>query len=115
VAGAARTATAACKGFAASPGVAEGPARVIFSADRSASSQEGEILVAPADRPELGADLRQDRRDRHRRRRHDGPRRDRLPRVRPAGRDRHRVRTKNVKTGQRLRVDGNTGTVQVLD
>ena len=35
------------KGFAASPGVAEGPARVIFSADQIGEIQAGEILVAP--------------------------------------------------------------------
>ena len=42
------------RGFAASPGVAEGPARVIFSADQIGEIQEGEILVAPADRPVAG-------------------------------------------------------------
>jgi phosphohistidine swiveling domain-containing protein len=39
------------KGFAASPGVAEGPARVIFSADQIGEVQEGEILVAPLTAP----------------------------------------------------------------
>ena len=38
-------------GFAASPGVAEGPARVIFSADGISELQEGEILVAPLTAP----------------------------------------------------------------
>lgn len=39
------------KGFAASPGVAEGPARVIFSADQIGEIQQGEILVAPLTAP----------------------------------------------------------------
>ena len=39
------------KGFAASPGVAEGPARVIASADQIGEVQEGEILVAPLTAP----------------------------------------------------------------
>ena len=40
---------------------------------------------------ELGPGVRPHRRDRHRHRRHDEPRRDRLPRVRAARRDRHRL------------------------
>ena len=39
------------KGFAASPGFAEGPARVILSADGISELQEGEILVAPLTAP----------------------------------------------------------------
>ena len=38
-------------GFAASPGVAEGPARVIFGAEGITDLQEGEILVAPLTAP----------------------------------------------------------------
>src|SRR5581483_7322026 len=38
-------------GFAASPGVAEGPARVIFTADEIGTVQPGEILVAPITAP----------------------------------------------------------------
>ncbi len=38
-------------GFAASPGIAEGPARVIMSADGIGELQEGEILVAPLTAP----------------------------------------------------------------
>ena len=41
----------ALKGFAASPGMAEGPARVIFSADQIGEVQQGEILVAPLTAP----------------------------------------------------------------
>ena len=39
------------RGFAASPGVAEGPARVIMSADDIGQLQDGEILVAPITAP----------------------------------------------------------------
>ncbi len=80
------------RGMAASPGVVEGPARVIFSPSQVSEIQDGEILVAPLTAPELGTDLRQDRRDGHRRRRDDVARRDRVPGVRAAGRGRHRVR-----------------------
>jgi pyruvate, water dikinase len=38
-------------GFAASPGSAEGPARVIFAADQIGEVQQGEILVAPLTAP----------------------------------------------------------------
>src|SRR5262249_60358298 len=38
-------------GSAASPGIAEGPARVILSADGIGELQEGEILVAPLTAP----------------------------------------------------------------
>ena len=39
------------RGFAASPGVAEGPARVVMSADDIGQLQDGEILVAPITAP----------------------------------------------------------------
>jgi pyruvate,water dikinase len=38
-------------GFAASPGLVEGPARVIFSADQIGEIEDGEILVAPLTAP----------------------------------------------------------------
>ena len=41
----------AITGMAASPGVAEGPARVVFSAEDIGDVQEGEILVAPITAP----------------------------------------------------------------
>jgi pyruvate, water dikinase len=41
----------AMTGMAASPGVAEGPARVVFSADDIGDVQDGEILVAPITAP----------------------------------------------------------------
>lgn len=102
-------------GFAASPGVAEGPARVILGADGIADLQEGEILVAPLTAPswapvfgkiaatvtDVGGIMS-----------HAAIvcREYGLPAVTGTA-----FGTKNIKTGQRLRVDGNTGTVTILD
>ena len=102
-------------GFAASPGVVEGPARVIFSADGIAELQEGEILVAPLTAPswapvfgkiaatvtDVGGIMS-----------HAAIvcREYGLPAVTGTA-----FGTKTIKTGQRLRVDGNTGQVTVLD
>jgi pyruvate,water dikinase len=103
------------KGFAASPGIAEGPARVIFTADGIADLQEGEILVAPLTAPswapvfgkiaatvtDVGGIMS-----------HAAIvcREYGLPAVTGTA-----FGTKNIKTGQRLRVDGNTGQVTILD
>ena len=77
-------------GSAPSPGVASGRVRVAALARRGRSaSQPGEVLVAPMTKPGLGADDAPRRRARHRRRRHDLPRRDRQPRARRAVRRRH--------------------------
>ena len=102
-------------GFAASPGLAEGPARVILSADGIGELQEGEILVAPLTAPswapvfgkiaatvtDVGGIMS-----------HAAIvcREYGLPAVTGTA-----FATKNIKTGQRVRVDGNTGTVTVLD
>jgi pyruvate,water dikinase len=102
-------------GFAASPGVAEGPARVVMSADGIADLQEGEILVAPLTAPswapvfgkiaatvtDVGGIMS-----------HAAIvcREYGLPAVTGTA-----FGTKTIKTGQRLRVDGNTGQVTVLD
>ncbi|MGH3439713.1 MAG: PEP-utilizing enzyme [Sciscionella sp.] len=102
-------------GFAASPGVAEGPARVILSADGISDLREGEILVAPITAPswapvfgkiaatvtDVGGIMS-----------HAAIvcREYGLPAVTGTA-----FGTKNVKTGQRLRVDGNTGQVTILD
>ena len=102
-------------GFAASPGVAEGPARVILSADGIADLQEGEILVAPLTAPswapvfgKIGATVT----DVGGIMSHAAIvcREYGLPAVTGTA-----FGTKNIKTGQRIRVDGNTGTVTVLD
>ncbi len=103
------------KGFAASPGIAEGPARVIYSADGIADLQEGEILVAPLTAPswapvfgkiaatvtDVGGIMS-----------HAAIvcREYGLPAVTGTA-----FGTKNIKTGQMLRVDGNTGDVTILD
>jgi pyruvate,water dikinase len=113
--GGADSAEGTLHGFAASPGVAEGPARVILSADGIGDLQEGEILVAPLTAPswapvfgkiaatvtDVGGIMS-----------HAAIvcREYGLPAVTGTA-----FGTKNVKTGQRLRVDGNTGDVTILD
>jgi pyruvate,water dikinase len=103
------------RGFAASPGIAEGPARVILSADGIADLQPGEILVAPLTAPswapvfgkiagtvtDVGGIMS-----------HAAIvcREYGLPAVTGTA-----FATKSIKTGQRVRVDGNTGDVTVLD
>lgn len=101
-------------GFAASPGVAEGVARVIRSADRIGELEPGEILVAPSTAPswapifgkiaatvtDVGGMMS-----------HAAIvcREYGLPAVTGTS-----FATTNIKTGQRLRVDGNTGQVTIL-
>ena len=97
-------------GFAASPGVAEGRARVIRAVDQLDEVEQGEILVARSP-PRAGRRCSPRSRRGLGRRRDHVPRRDRLPRVRPARRRRHRLGTKQIETGERVRVDGNTGVV----
>jgi pyruvate,water dikinase len=108
-------ATGGLSGFAASPGIAEGPARVISSADGIAEIQAGEILVAPLTAPswapvfgkiaatvtDVGGIMS-----------HAAIvcREYGLPAVTGTA-----FGTKTIRTGQRLRVDGNAGTVTVLD
>jgi len=101
-------------GFAASPGIAEGPARVVLSADGIGDLQDGEILVAPLTAPswapifgkiaatvtDVGGIMS-----------HAAIvcREYGLPAVTGTA-----FGTKTIKTGQRLRVDGNTGQVTIL-
>jgi pyruvate,water dikinase len=102
------------RGVPASAGLVEGTARVIFSPDEIASVEEGEILVCPITAPSWGpvfgrikatvSDL-------------GGimchaaivSREYGLPAVVGTGRG-----TKAIKTGDRLRVDGDTGVVTIL-
>ena len=102
-------------GFAASPGVAEGPARVILTADQIGEVQEGEILVAPLTAPswapifnKIGATVT----DIGGMMSHAAIvcREYGLPAVTGTA-----FGTNNITTGQRIRVDGNAGTVTVLD
>ena len=102
------------KGMAASPGLVEGLARVIRSADQLSEVQPGEILVAPVTAPswapvfgkiaatvtDIGGMMS-----------HASIvcREYGLPAVTGTGNA-----SSTIRTGQRLRVDGNAGTVEVL-
>lgn len=102
------------KGMAASPGVVEGLARVIRSADELSLVQQGEILVAPVTAPswapvfgkiaatvtDIGGMMS-----------HASIvcREYGLPAVTGTG-----VASTTIRTGQRLRVDGGAGTVEIL-
>jgi pyruvate,water dikinase len=103
------------QGMAASPGVVEGPARVIFSPAQVNEIQDGEILVAPLTAPswapifgKIGATVT----DVGGMMSHAAIvcREYGLPAVVGTA-----FGTKRIKTGQRIRVDGNTGMVTVLD
>jgi pyruvate,water dikinase len=103
------------QGVAASPGVAEGPARVIFSPAQLDEVQAGEVLVCPITAPswapvftkiagavsDIGGIMA-----------HAAivSREYGLPAVVGTG-----FGTKSIKTGQRVRVDGGRGIVTVLD
>lgn len=103
------------KGMAASPGVVEGPARVVRSADQLSEIQPGEILVAPVTAPswapvfgkiaatvtDIGGMMS-----------HASIvcREYGLPAVTGTGNA-----SSTIRTGQRLRVDGGAGTVTLLD
>ncbi|WP_107704758.1 PEP-utilizing enzyme [Nocardioides allogilvus] len=102
-------------GFAASPGLVEGPARVIFNADQIGEIQEGEILVAPLTAPSWApvfGKIKATVTDVGGMMSHAAIvcREYGLPAVTGTA-----FGTKNLKTGQMLRVDGNTGKVTVLD
>jgi pyruvate, water dikinase len=103
------------RGFAASPGVAEGPARVITSVDQLDRVRTGEILVCPITAPSWAPVFA----------RIEGAVSDiggimshaaivsreyGLPAVVGTG-----FGTKQIQDGQRIRVDGTTGVVTVLD
>ena len=96
-------------GAAASPGVVEGPARVVIDVDQIADVRDGEILVCPITSPAWAPIFPNDHGDRHRHRRRHVARGDRLPRVRAAGGRRDRPRDGADPTGQRIRVDGTAG------
>jgi pyruvate, water dikinase len=103
------------RGIAASPGVAEGPARVITTVGELDQVQTGEILVCPITAPswapvfariggavsDIGGIMS-----------HAAivSREYGLPAVVGTG-----FGTKRIRSGQRLRVDGNNGTVSLLD
>jgi pyruvate,water dikinase len=102
-------------GFAASPGLVEGPARVIFSADEIGTIQDGEILVAPLTAPSWApvfGKIKATVTDVGGMMSHAAIvcREYGLPAVTGTA-----FGTKQIKTGQMLRVDGNTGKVTVID
>ncbi|MEI2811043.1 MAG: PEP-utilizing enzyme [Nocardioides sp.] len=103
------------KGFAASPGLVEGPARVIFGADQIGELQEGEILVAPLTAPSWApvfGKIKATVTDVGGMMSHAAIvcREYGLPAVTGTA-----FGTKKITTGQMLRVDGNTGQVTILD
>lgn len=102
-------------GFAASPGLVEGPARVIFTADEIADLEEGEILVAPLTAPSWAPvfnKIKATVTDVGGMMSHAAIvcREYGLPAVTGTA-----FGTKKISTGQMLRVDGNTGQVTILD
>ena len=102
------------KGFAASPGVVEGTARVILSADQLGQVNEGEILICPITNPswgpifsKIGAAVT----DIGGMMSHAAIvcREYGVPAVVGTG-----FGTKKIKSGQKVRVDGAAGTVKIL-
>jgi len=113
--GAADEDSAGLKGMAGSPGVVEGVARVLRSPDQLSELQKGEILVTPVTAPswapvfgKIGAAVT----DIGGMMSHAAIvcREYGLPAVTGTGNA-----TAKIKTGMRLRVDGNNGTVEILD
>lgn len=103
------------RGMAASPGVVEGPARVIFSPDQISEVQEGEILVAPLTAPSwapIFGKIQATVTDTGGMMSHAAIvcREYGLPAVTGTG-----FATVNIKTGDRIRVDGSNGVVTVLE
>ncbi len=102
-------------GFAASPGLVEGPARVVFSADQITELQDGEILVAPLTAPSWApvfGKIKATVTDVGGMMSHAAIvcREYGLPAVTGTA-----FGTKQIKTGQLIRVDGNTGKVTLLN
>ncbi len=102
-------------GMAASPGVEEGPARVIFGPDQINEVQEGEILVAPLTAPSwapIFGKIKATVTDVGGMMSHAAIvcREYGLPAVTGTG-----FATSTIKTGQRIRVDGSNGKVTILD
>jgi pyruvate, water dikinase len=103
------------KGFAASPGIVEGVARVLKNVNDIAQIREGEILVCPVTAPSWGpvfGKIKAAVSDIGGTMSHAAivAREYGLPAVVGCG-----SATTRIKTGQRLRVDGNRGIVRILD
>jgi pyruvate,water dikinase len=102
-------------GFAASPGVVEGIARVLRNVNDIGQIREGEILVCPVTAPSWGpvfGKIKAAVSDIGGTMSHAAivAREYGLPAVVGTGQA-----TQRIKTGQRLRVDGNRGIVHILD
>jgi len=102
-------------GMAASPGVEEGPARVIFGPDQINEVLDGEILVAPLTAPSwapIFGKIKATVTDTGGMMSHAAIvcREYGLPAVTGTG-----FATSTIKTGQRIRVDGSNGKVTILD
>lgn len=103
------------RGFAASPGVVEGRARVVRDVSEIHTVEEGEILVCPVTNPSWGAvfgKIRATVSDIGGTMSHAAivAREYGMPAVLGTG-----VATHRIRTGQRLRVDGDRGVVTLLD
>jgi pyruvate,water dikinase len=101
--------------MAASPGLVEGPARVIFSPEQIGEIQQGEILVAPLTAPSwapIFGKIQATVTDTGGMMSHAAIvcREYGLPAVTGTG-----FATTNIKTGQRIRVDGNNGVVTIIE
>ncbi len=101
-------------GFAASPGIVEGPARVIFNVADLKTVEDGEILVCSVTEPSWApvfAKVRGIVTDIGGVMSHAAivAREYSVPAVLGTG-----IATKRIRTGQRLRVDGTNGTVTIL-
>ena len=112
--GAADSADGSLKGMSASPGLVEGVARVIFSPDQIGEIQEGEILVAPLTAPSwapIFGKIAATVTDTGGMMSHAAIvcREYGLPAVTGTS-----FATSTIKTGDRIRVDGNTGVVTKL-
>lgn len=102
-------------GFAASPGITEGVARVLRNVNEIGQIRDGEILVCPVTAPSWGpvfGKIKAAVSDIGGTMSHAAivAREYGLPAVVGTGQA-----TQRIKTGQRLRVDGNRGIVQILD
>jgi pyruvate, water dikinase len=102
-------------GFAASPGIVEGVARVLANADQIGELQDGEILVAPVTAPSWAPIFRRIAAtvtDSGGMMSHAAIvcREYGLPAVTGTA-----FATKSITTGQRIRVDGDNGTVTILE
>ncbi len=105
----------AVSGMAASPGIAEGPARLVFSPDDIGDIMDGEILVAPITAPSWAPvfpKIRACVTDIGGMMSHAAIvcREYGIPAVTGTG-----FGTSELENGQMIRVDGSTGTVTVLD